>query len=220
MHMEDFDPREWKSLWKARLRMAAGRGRGHGRGSSRRGDFGFGPPPFGFPPHPFGPHIAGRFLFRRGGRMKRGDVRAGILALLAEQPRNGYQIMQELEQRSRGMWRPSPGSVYPALQQLQDEGLVREQTGASGRVFELTEQGRKAVEAQGAAPWESAASAADDESLELLGLAHQIGAAAAQVLHTGNAAQIAEARKALIATRRALYRILAEDDLEPGESGE
>jgi DNA-binding PadR family transcriptional regulator len=221
MNPEDWDSRDWKhhlrDHWKAHLRMhLAGRGRGHGRGGPR--GFGFDPPPFGFPP-PFGPPMGARFLFRRGGRMKRGDVRAGILALLAEQPRNGYQIMQELETRSRGMWRPSPGSVYPALQQLEDEGLVREQAGAGGRVFELTDTGRKAVEAQGkqATPWESAASAANDESFELLGLAHQIGAAAAQVLQTGNEAQIAEARKALVATRRALYRILAEDDLAADE---
>ncbi|HWM84737.1 MAG TPA: PadR family transcriptional regulator [Kofleriaceae bacterium] len=156
-------------------------------------------------------------MFRRGGRMKRGDVRAGILALLAEQPRNGYQIMQELETRSRGMWRPSPGSVYPALQQLEDEGLVREQTGAGGRVFELTEAGHKQAKqsAEESAPWESAAGAADDPSLELFGLAGQIGSAAMQVVQTGSEAQVAEARKALVAARRALYRILAEDDLEP-----
>src|SRR6185503_9728292 len=96
-----------------------GRGGGPGRGSGMGALFGFGG---GFP--------FGNFPFgggRRGPRAKRGDIRAGILALLAEQPRNGYQIMQELEQRSRGAWRPSPGSVYPALQQLEDEGLVRVQ---------------------------------------------------------------------------------------------
>jgi len=219
MNPDNWDPGDWKHHMKHQLRMhLAERGGGrHGRGG-RRGGFGYGPPPFGFPPG-FGPHMAARFFMRRGGRMKRGDVRAGILALLAEQPLNGYQIMQELETRSRGMWRPSPGSVYPALQQLGDEGLVREQAGAGGRVFELTDSGRKAVEAQAKheAPWESAASAASDESFELLGLAQQIGAAAAQVLQTGNAAQIAEARKSLIATRRALYRILAEDDLAGDE---
>jgi DNA-binding PadR family transcriptional regulator len=195
----------------------AGHGRGHGRG--RHGGFGFGPPPFGMPPGgPFGPGFGARMLFRRRGRMKRGDVRAGILALLAEQPRNGYQIMQELESRSRGMWRPSPGSVYPALQQLEDEGLVSAPGTSGGRVFELTEAGRKAVaDVAAQAPWESAASAADESSFELLGLAGQIAAAAAQVLESGTETQIAEARKALIATRRALYRVLAEDDLEGGD---
>ncbi len=217
MHSEDWNPGDWKAAWISRMGMA-GRGRGHGRGG-HRGPPGFGGPPFGFPPGgPFGIPFGARYLFRRRGRMKRGDVRAGILALLAEQPRNGYQIMQELESRSRGMWRPSPGSVYPALQLLEDEGMVRAQEGAGGRVFELTEKGRKVVDEQAEqAPWESAASHADDKSFELFGLAGQIGAAASQVLQTGNEAQIAEARKTLIATRRALYRILAEDDLDGDE---
>ena len=61
----------------------------------------------------------------RGPRVKRGDVRAAALALLAEEPPNGYQIIQEISERSGGVWRPSPGSVYPALQQLEDEGLIR-----------------------------------------------------------------------------------------------
>lgn len=204
------DPR-WQRAFAHHLHLA-GR-RGHGRG--HRHGFGDGPP-FGVPPGPpFGqPPFVARWLVRRGGRMKRGDVRAGILALLAEEPRNGYQIMQELETRSRGMWRPSPGSVYPALQLLEDEGLVRAETGAGGRVFALTEAGRKHVDEQGArsAPWEAAAGTADPESLELFRLTGQLGAAAMQVAHTGSAAQIAEARKALIAARRALYRILADDD--------
>src|SRR5688500_4341745 len=62
---------------------------------------------------------------RGGGRRRRGDARAAILVLLAEAPRNGYGITQEIEERSAGAWRPSPGSVYPVLQQLEDEGLVR-----------------------------------------------------------------------------------------------
>jgi DNA-binding PadR family transcriptional regulator len=215
MHSSDWNPRHLRRALHAHWEMA-GHGRGHGRG---RGMFGFGPPPFGMPPGgPFGPGFGPRMMFRRRGRMKRGDVRAGILALLAEQPRNGYQIMQELESRSRGMWRPSPGSVYPALQQLEDEGLVSAQGSSGGRVFELTEAGRKAVaDMEEQAPWEFAARAADDSSFELVGLAGQVAAAAAQVLETGNESQIAEARKALISTRRALYRILAEDDLAGDE---
>jgi hypothetical protein len=105
-----FDPR---ALW---LAMAAGHGRGgHGRGGHGRGGR-RGRPPFG---PPFGPG------FGRGSRARRGDVRAALLVLLAEEPRNGYGLMQEIESRSEGAWRPSPGSVYPALQQLEDEGLVR-----------------------------------------------------------------------------------------------
>ena len=108
-------------------------GRGQRGGQRAGGHGGGGPGGHGggqrgrpFDPRMF-PGAAFGFLnmFRRGGaRARRGDIRSGILALLAEQPRNGYQIMQELEQRSRGMWRPSPGAVYPALQQLEDEGLI------------------------------------------------------------------------------------------------
>jgi DNA-binding PadR family transcriptional regulator len=142
-------------------------------------------------------------------------VRAGILALLAEQPRNGYQIMQELEQRSNGMWRPSPGSVYPALQQLEDEGLVRVQESGGGRVFMLTEQGQAYVKEhreEVEAPWETMNNAAGEGMLDTMNLMRSIGTAAMQISTGGTAAQAAEARKVLAEARRALYRILAEDE--------
>ncbi len=81
----------------------------------------------------------------RGPRAARGDVRAAALALLAEEPRNGYQLMQEIEERSGGVWRPSPGAIYP-LSQLEDEGLVTATKQGSGRTFELTDEGRAHVE--------------------------------------------------------------------------
>ena len=84
---------------------------------------------------------------RGGGRARRGDVRTALLTLLAEEPRNGYQLMQEIERRSEGVWRPSPGSVYPALQQLEDEGLVRAEETDGRKLFHLTDEGRKAAEA-------------------------------------------------------------------------
>src|SRR3954452_7141031 len=102
------------------LAMSHGPGGGHGR----RGRPG---PPWG--------------LRGRGPRARRGDVRAALLVLLAEEPRNGYQLMQEIEQRSDGAWRPSPGSVYPALQQLEDDGLVRAGQADGRRVYELTDAG-------------------------------------------------------------------------------
>src|SRR6202035_4023050 len=120
--------------------------RGGGHGPEARGELGgaFGPGPFGFGrgggPGGGGPRGRGR-------RARRGDIRTASLLLLAEEPRNGYQIMQEVQERSDGVWRPSPGSVYPALQQLEDEGLIRssESGGGTGKVFELTEAGRAHV---------------------------------------------------------------------------
>jgi len=144
-------------------------------------------------------------------------VRAAILALLAEQPRNGYQIMQELEQRSRGVWRPSPGSVYPALQLLEDEGLVRAEESGGGRVFQLTDRGRAYVkehESEVAAPWEAMSSTAGNEVLDVMGLLRSLAVAAMQVAHAGSPAQLAEARKVLAEARRALYRILAAEEPE------
>src|SRR3954469_9912376 len=105
-------------------------------------------------------HWAGGFGpgFGPGGpRARRGDVRAAILALLAEEPRNGYQLMQEIGERTQGVWRPSPGAVYPALAQLEDEGLVRAEEVDGGRVFTLTDTGRQHVEDNADAigkPWE------------------------------------------------------------------
>src|SRR5262245_30649331 len=177
-------------------------GRGGGAGAWGFGGGGF---PFGSFSFPFR---------RRGPRARRGDVRAGILAWLAEGPRNGYQIMQALEERSRGMWRPSPGSVYPALQQLQDEELVRAEEAGTGRVFHLTDKGRAYVEehrAETEAPWEWATSAADEELFELFGQIRQIGAALWQIASSGQSEQIAQARKVLTDARRALYRILSDE---------
>jgi DNA-binding PadR family transcriptional regulator len=163
-------------------------------------------------------------MFRRGGgpRARRGDIRSAILALLAEEPRNGYQIMQELEQRSRGMWRPSPGAVYPALQLLEDEGLVSVESAGGGRVFSLTARGRAEATTRAAdkgAPWETVSEAAGDDVPEMFLLLKQVGAAALQVVSAGSAAQVSEARRILAEARRALYRVLAEDNDDGDDEG-
>src|SRR5690349_22017412 len=96
----------------------------------------------------------------RAPKAGRGDVRAAILALLREGPRNGYQIMSEIEERSSGAWRPSPGAVYPALQQLADEGLIEAEESSGRRAFRLTDEGRRYVEENpemARAAWESMA---------------------------------------------------------------
>ena len=116
-------------------RIARGRGRGRGAPFGPDPRLGFGGPGFPGGPgmHGFGPWMReGRG--GRGGRARRGDVRAAALALLAEQPMNGYQIIQEIGERSGGVWRPSPGSIYPALQQLEDEGLIRTEAADGGQI--------------------------------------------------------------------------------------
>lgn len=202
-------------------------GRGAGPGRRGRPDFGargvgpgfdagfgpgFGPGFHGGPP--FGPWSRG--YGRRGGRAKRGDVRAAALALLAEQPMNGYQIIQQISDRSGGLWRPSPGSVYPALAQLEDENLIALQTTAGDRrAYELTEGGRTYVAEHAEelkAPWSAVSGDAAGAAADLHSLVRQVHVAAFGVLSAGTDAQIAQARKILTQTRRSLYRILAEED--------
>jgi DNA-binding PadR family transcriptional regulator len=180
-----------------------------GRGRRRHG------PPFGRGGPPFGPFFfGGPGGFPRGPRARRGDVRAAALLLLAEEPRNGYQLMQEIEQRSGGVWRPSPGSVYPALAQLEDEGLVRVEERDGRRTFVLTDAGRAYVDERRdglVAPWEEMSDSVDDDVASLFKEMRQVGMAAAQIAHVGTPQQVTEASKALASARRALYSLLAED---------
>ena len=197
-------------------------------GGRRPGHFGHGPPggpphpppPPGVPPGPWGPVWS---MFRRHARARRGDVRAAILALLAEEPRNGYQIMQALEQKSGGMWRPSPGSVYPALQLLEDEQLVRVETNESGgRVYHLTDAGRTAIEESEDEdpPW-AAIHAGAGERRDLMRSVQQLMAAVGQVAQSGTPGQITKTQQLLRELRREVYGILAEDDEdEPEEDAE
>jgi DNA-binding PadR family transcriptional regulator len=161
---------------------------------------------------PFGPGF-GRPGFGPGRRAGRGDMRAAILTLLAEEPMHGYQIIQVISERSGGTWTPSPGSVYPTLQQLEDEGLIEPAASETGRrVFALTEAGREARRADSApAPWE-AVDSADEELIELRNLVQQVVAATRQVAQAGTAAQIKGAQDVLRAARKGIYRLLAEDD--------
>ena len=157
-----------------------------------------------------GPHWAGG---PRGPRARRGDVRTALLVLLNEEPRNGYQLMQAIEERSDGAWRPSPGSVYPQLQQLEDEGLVTTTERDGQKAFAITDAGREHVAERpddAPAPWEAAKG--EGGSRELMKLVRDVATAAAQVVHAGDEAQVAKAREVLNDARRSLYRILAGDD--------
>jgi DNA-binding PadR family transcriptional regulator len=164
----------------------------------------------------WGPHRRGR------GRARRGDVRLALLRLLAEEPRNGYQLMQAIEERSEGLWRPSPGSVYPTLAQLEDEGLVRSVEAEGARRFEITDAGRDHLQTRAAEqdPWEPAAEDAENPLAELAPLVIQIGKATFQVASVGDQDQRERARTLLADTRRALYRILADDADAEGEARE
>ena len=180
---------------------------GPGRGPGGPGGFGFGPRG-GFGPG--GPHHRGR----GGRRARRGDIRSAILLLLAEEPRNGYGLMQEIEERSGGVWRPSPGSVYPALSQLEDEGLVRATEHEGRKSFTLTDEGTAHVEANRerfGTPWETVGEGASGELHALRHAAQALAIAAMQVAQTGTKEQLGEAKAILEEARRRLYRLLAGD---------
>jgi DNA-binding PadR family transcriptional regulator len=169
----------------------------------------------------FGPGGWGGGPFGRGRKARRGDIRTAALLLLAEEPRNGYQIMQEVEERSEGVWRPSPGSVYPALQQLEDEGLIRSEEIDGRKLYVITDEGRAQVERraeQEPAPWEQMSGDVSDQAAELAKLIREVASAFAQVMRTGSEPQLRRAREVLVSARRDLYRILGDGDSEsPGE---
>jgi DNA-binding PadR family transcriptional regulator len=160
---------------------------------------------------PWGPMWAGS---GRGPKARRGDVRAAILAVLAEQPRNGYQVIQEIAERSGGVWKPSPGSIYPTLQQLEDEGLVRAESDGGRRTYTLTEEGQAYVAEhpdEVAAPWEAMGGTSDDED-GLKPLIGQVAAAIWQIAAVGTPEQQAKGREALRDLRRRLHAILADEE--------
>jgi len=176
-------------------------------GGGRRGGPAFrGGPGFSGPFGPFGPRGRGRR------RTSRGDVRLAVLALVAEQPRHGYEIIQEIGARSGGRWRASPGSVYPTVAQLEDEGLVRTEQVEGRRMVHLTEEGTRYVEEHRAEldrVW-NAGDIADEAADDLQAQLAQLHAAAAQVMSAGTDEQIRTATAAITDARKAIYRLLAE----------
>jgi DNA-binding PadR family transcriptional regulator len=137
------------------------------------------------------------------------------MLLSVESPLNGYQLMQGLEERSDGRWRPSPGSVYPALQQLEDEGLIRGvDSEGDGRAFELTDKGREQLAERGEQkpPWEPEQGEDGNPRFALRNGMIGIGRAAWHVAQDGTTEQIEEALKILEEARRKLYRLLAGDE--------
>lgn len=165
----------------------SGRGRGHGR-----------------------PHGGGR----RGPGARRGAIRAAALLVLADGPLNGYQLMQELEARSGGVWRPSPGSVYPTLAQLEDEGLIEAVEDGGRKLWSLTDAGTSHLDErreQFGTPWAPETGEGADELRRLRHAQRALKVAAEQVGHTGTSEQLTAAREVLEEARRGLYRVLAEE---------
>ncbi|EDY45033.1 PadR family transcriptional regulator [Streptomyces sp. SPB074] len=204
-----------------------GGGPGRGEYEGRRAAFGpFGPGhggrggPGGFGgffggPGGFGPGGPGG----RRGRARRGDVRASILALLKDRPMHGYEMIQEIAERSGGAWKPSPGSVYPTLQLLEDEGLILSRSESGKKLFALTEEGRAAADAGPEAPWEEASKGVDWEAVgEIRQAGFGLMEAFGQVWKTGSKEQRERAVAVLNETRKRLYLILAEDAGDAGDA--
>ncbi|MEU4488770.1 PadR family transcriptional regulator [Streptomyces purpurascens] len=203
---------------------------GHGHGGSRHGRGGFeglraafgpfgpggpggpgwgGPGGPGFGPGPWG----GRGRGGPRGRARRGDVRASILALLKDRPMHGYEMIQEIAERSGGAWKPSPGSVYPTLQLLEDEGLIISESEGGKKLFALTEAGRTAADEGPEAPWEEASRGVDWEALgEIRQAGFGLMEAFGQVWKTGSKEQREKALGVINEARKKLYLILADED--------
>jgi DNA-binding PadR family transcriptional regulator len=158
--------------------------------------------------------LRGAFEQKVGGtRVGRGDVRTAVLALLAEKPMHGYQILREIEDRSNGAWKPSPGSVYPTLQLLTDEGLISAQESDGRKTYSLTEAGQAVVDADGekSAPWEAPGARDTSRTGALPKAGIDLAQAVAQVGRSGSPEQVKEAVAVLDEARRKLFSILAQD---------
>lgn len=197
-----------------------------GQGPGAHGPGGHGPGGHGGPP----PWLAGIFGLtqpekQRGPRVRRGDVRAAILDVVRAasengEPINGYQVIQQITERSGGAWRPSPGSVYPTIQQLQDEGLLEVDDERGRRALRLTPEGEAYVADNAdelASVWTPFESRDRQRSSDFSGLKPEIGqvmGAVWQIVTTGTDRQRREAVEILVETRRKLYGVLAEGETE------
>ncbi len=157
-----------------------------------------------------GPHGPGGPGRRGRGRAPRGDVRAAILLLLADEPMHGYQLMQAIGERSGGRWTPSPGAVYPAISLLEDEGLVTVTAESGRKLVSLSDSGRAAVADGLADPF--AAFAGDEDRPDLRELLGALHGATRQVGMTGTSAQVEAAATILRDARRAMYLLLADGE--------
>ena len=217
--MSNFDsaagsPRRGRRRGEGRRRGDGSGGRGGSRHEHHHVHGGFGAD-FGF-----GPVGSPRDRGRGRGRAGRGDVRAAIISLLSEGALNGYQIIQEINERTGGLWRVSSGSVYPTISQLEDEGLIEPTEGNGRKLFALTQAGREHADQnaeQLARLWTAGAEDARlGEMLQYRELIAGLAAATRQVYEVGTQAQRDEAKQVLTRARQSLYKLLAADVAEDG----
>lgn len=142
-------------------------------------------------------------------------MRAASLLLLSEHPAHGYQLIQDIAERSDGAWTPSPGSIYPVLQQLEDEGLIEFDRVDGRKTATLTEAGREYVEEHRdelGTPWEDSRGGDGSVEREAAQALKAFVAAWRQVMCSGTPAQQAQSSVVLDDARKAMYRILADDE--------
>lgn len=187
MHNEAMhDPREFRRFVRERARRGAAAG---GRRGGHRGHHG-----------------------RYADRARRGDVRAAILLLLDEQPMHGYQLIQEISERSDGAWRPSAGAIYPALSLLEDEGLVSIAAEGGRKLASLTDAGRAHLAENRDSLGDPFAAPTFNPGLrDLRDLFGELFGTAKLASRTASDEQVAQIRELLVQTKRELYRILADD---------
>ncbi|MEH6780065.1 MAG: PadR family transcriptional regulator [Rhodoglobus sp.] len=156
-------------------------------------------------------NVRSEFERRVAPRMGRGDVRVAILSLLAEESMHGYQIIREIDKRSNGAWKPSPGSVYPTLQLLADEGLIEAHEAEGKKTYTLTEKGHTEAQSSRPAPWKDADTHDSTRPTALPRSAAKLAEAVVSIMRTGTPEQIDEAISVVDDARRKLYAILAQD---------
>lgn len=173
------------------------------------GAHGFGP----FGPGGFGPFGPGFGTKSGRSRARRGDVRLVLLSLLGDGPSNGYALIKAIAERTEGNWRPSPGSVYPTLQQLVDEGLVEGSGSGRSFTFSITDEGRTLLADSAdevTAAWGGLPGSGEQIDDPLWSSFQKLAGAVRQLSGEATPEQRAAATEQLDQVRRSLYAMLAE----------
>ncbi|HEX8736357.1 MAG TPA: PadR family transcriptional regulator [Pyrinomonadaceae bacterium] len=148
------------------------------------------------------PGFGGEFM-----RMRRGDIKFHLLEILKDTPRHGYEIISELEKQSGG-YRPSPGSVYPTLQMLEEGGYLTSEQIEGKKVYTITAEGLKLLEERGGAPWEASPKMA--QAFEMRKALMKLSAAVMDGVRDSDEETVKRINEIVNKARRDVYSILAE----------